>query len=384
MPEEIHENNIKKTGVGKKFFFSVIIFLFFIILLEGSLRVANYFLMWQETTYTSTSVYAKTDWIEDYYKEMESIETEYYPYTGWKMKEMNGNFIKINSSGERYGWNPKFSGKTKKIFVFGGSTVFGKGARDEYTIPSYLSKILNEKTAKYEVKNKGVYAYVFTQDIINLILALKAGEKPDYVIFYNGINDVFAAFQNGTAGYVSNMAIIKDRLKSPKASNNFRMIWEGLSKIVQNNCEIYRTAWKIKNTIFGKKLHNEAAFGYSGQDMEKISAEITLDYRDNVKLIDDLSRVYGFKYLVFWQPVMYVFTETTEEEQTLMRPDEMAKKFFEKTYGLMLKEKMKNFYNVSKIFENKNETVFLDFAHLAENGNEMVAKEIYKYFLKIK
>ncbi len=39
---------------------------------------------------------------------------------------------------------------------------------------------------------------------VRLVLLLREGHRPDYVIFYDGANDVYAAYQAGRAGAVQN------------------------------------------------------------------------------------------------------------------------------------------------------------------------------------
>ena len=47
------------------------------------------------------------------------------------------------------------------------------------------------------VVNFGESGFVSTQGVIQLILELQSGNIPDLVIFYDGVNDVYAAYQSG-------------------------------------------------------------------------------------------------------------------------------------------------------------------------------------------
>jgi hypothetical protein len=71
-----------------------------------------------------------------------------------------------------------------RIWVFGGSTVFGMGVPDWATMPSQLLAVLNEGSLGcVQVTNLGVEAYVSTQEVLLLLEELKAGRRPDITVF---------------------------------------------------------------------------------------------------------------------------------------------------------------------------------------------------------
>src|SRR5262245_38830380 len=91
-----------------------------------------------------------------------------------------------------------------KVFVFGGSTIWGTGSPwrtgspDWGTIPAYLQAgLAKRETRPVCVVNFGESAYVSSQSVIMLLTRLHAGDVPDLTLFYDGPNDVYAAFQSG-------------------------------------------------------------------------------------------------------------------------------------------------------------------------------------------
>ena len=74
----------------------------------------------------------------------------------------------------------------KTAFVFGGSTTWGAGVKDDYTIPSYLNRLAS---GRYRFFNYGVLAYQSTQEVLRLSLLLSDGNVPDLVVLYDGVND---------------------------------------------------------------------------------------------------------------------------------------------------------------------------------------------------
>ena len=106
--------------------------------------------------------------------------------------------ITINSLGFR---GDEFSSikpsDTYRIFMVGGSTMFGLGASsDETTIPGILQKIFdadNSITQKIEVINAGIQG-ANSETELNLIKQKLVTFSPDLVIVYDGWNDLRADF----------------------------------------------------------------------------------------------------------------------------------------------------------------------------------------------
>ena len=149
----------------------------------------------------------ETDWGQEFFlREVEGLHaTEFDLLTGWHAPEFHGKYLNIDAEGKRKTWNPEVpaGASTTKIFMFGGSTAWGAGARDEFTIASMLSKKLNAEAAvgrAYIVHNYGQPGHSSLVEAAKLLQLLQEGERPDIVVFYDGGNDVLGAYQMGVAG----------------------------------------------------------------------------------------------------------------------------------------------------------------------------------------
>jgi hypothetical protein len=141
-------------------------------------------------------------------------DQQYHPYLTWISKPVQGRFVNIDRDAGRRTWNPPdLPPDAATVYVFGGSACWGWGARDDYTIPSQLSRLLNAQAPRFRVYNYGEPAYTFTQGLLYLILKLRQGSRPDYVIFYDGFNDVYGAYQSGQAGALQNLATMQESWK---------------------------------------------------------------------------------------------------------------------------------------------------------------------------
>ncbi|HIO32145.1 MAG TPA: SGNH/GDSL hydrolase family protein, partial [Candidatus Nitrosopelagicus sp.] len=104
--------------------------------------------------------------------------------------------ITINSLGFR---GAEFSNikplNTYRIFMVGGSTMFGAGATsDETTIPGYLQQFLNEKDFGFDIEviNSGIQGADSNTEL-NLIEQKLVRFSPDLIIIYDGMNDLRAS-----------------------------------------------------------------------------------------------------------------------------------------------------------------------------------------------
>ena len=83
---------------------------------------------------------------------------------------------------------------TYRIFMVGGSTMFGIGATsDETTIPGYLQLLLSEKNSEFDIEviNSGIQGADSNTEL-NLIEQKLVTLSPDLIIVYDGWNDLRA------------------------------------------------------------------------------------------------------------------------------------------------------------------------------------------------
>jgi len=113
-----------------------------------------------------------------------------YPFVGYRHHPYKSKETNVNERGIRFTPGAVCNDKAKKVFVFGGSTVYGNGVPDWETIPYYLQKELSQSSKEdICVTNYGNGAWISTQSLIMLILEIQEGRIPDLVIFYSGLND---------------------------------------------------------------------------------------------------------------------------------------------------------------------------------------------------
>jgi len=340
--------------------------------------------------------YTDPSWAARYYKEIEEIERNktlrWRSYVYWRRTPRRGEYININSDGLRKtvtGMEHEETSSTMKVFMFGGSTMWGLGSGDDSTIPSIFAKEANNKGVSCEVVNFGQYAYVSTQGVIELMLQLQKGNIPDAVIFYDGVNDTFSAFQFGVAGLPH--------------GETYREKEFGLLDLEGRELKISAVQTAVRQLSTVRFLNGVLkSLGLRSGDIQSIPltyeklisdkgalARAAVEtYFNNVKLVQALSKAYGFKCLFYWQPVIYLKQHLTKYERESLDLDfnyPGMKEFYLDTYALLQQRAagLKDgtaFHNVSSIFSDVHEPIYVDFNHMGEKGNSLIAKRMVEDF----
>ena len=159
---------------------------------------------------------------------------------------------------------------TYRIFMLGGSTMFGAGATsDETTIPAYLQQLLNEKNFGFniEVINSGIQGADSNTES-NLIERKLVRFSPDLIIIYDGWND----------------------LRANNASTVVKENWETVCKFGQeNNFDVIIALQPIAG--FGNKVltKQELKYAQTGKDYTNTplikSSSIYQNYAKNLSEI---------------------------------------------------------------------------------------------------
>ncbi len=319
------------------------------------------------------------EWVRDYPREqVEAVRERWWSYVYWRARPHKGAYINIDENGIRRTWNPSPPAGRVKIFMFGGSTLWGYGARDEFTIPSLVSrKLASRLPAAPYVVNYGEAGYVTTQEMITLILELQKGNVPDVVVFYDGVNDAWAAFQSGVAGIPQN-----EINRVIEFNSRDRLNWQrGLTERVG----LFRFARGVMGSLGTSPEDGTRRF------LEPTLATSVVDvYLANVRLVNVLAREYGFRAVFFWQPTIYSKKVLSPDEERWRltgarrsRRGGAAPLFAEeyRAFNEAFREKtrttrVENVYDLSRIFENDSRTIFIDRFHISEQGNDKVAEGI--------
>jgi len=340
--------------------------------------------------------YSDSAWASKYYQEIEEIEKgrtlRWQSYVYWRRRPRRGEYINIGPDGLRKTISaprPEGASPPLKVFMFGGSTMWGLGAGDDSTIPSIFAEEAKNKGINCEVVNFGQYAYVSTQEVIELTLQLQKGNIPDVVIFYDGVNDTFGGFQLSVPGLPHDeirrekefCLLERKELQSLAAQSAIRQ----LSTMRFLHGVLEKSGLRGDNV---QPIHLEYEKAIS--DKGALAHGVVGTYLNNIKLVQTLSQSYGFRSLFYWQPVIYTKRHLTEYERQSLELDVNypgMKEFYLETYAVVQQSsaglnKKVAFHDMSSIFSDNREPIFVDFNHMGGKGNGFIARRMAEDFVR--
>ena len=281
------------------------------------------------------------------------------------------------------------SSDLKEGLIIGGSTAFGVGtSQDKHTLSSLLSKKNN-----YCFHNLGGRAYNGFQELILYQSLIEKVDKIKKIIIFSGLNDLYLLnhvnFQNNIGPIFFNKRFF-EALKYSEIGIIRKFLHLYLSPFFLKDIDWSNITKKdLYKYLTNKKFRSD--YKLRIQNFEK---KISLDgvILRNLKLWNIITKNQNIYIYYFLQPYFFWCKEASKEEEKLMnyyKKHEVywnAHDIINDSY-IKYKKKIENYCNnfSIKFFDcneyfleniNKNEWLFIDRAHLNDNGYSIIANYI--------
>ena len=252
-----------------------------------------------------------------------------------------------------------------KIFVVGGSTIFGTGVYDDETIPYILdNKFL--KNDKIEVINAGIPSINSNEELFhikNTIFQL----NPDLIIIYDGNNEI--SFDN-------TVFKINDSDEKEIGFSDFQ-------EFFRTPVIVYRYIMiPISNSVETSDIVLEDLDSFNKEKSDEISEK----WVSNMQEFCNFTKTNKIESIVILQPsLIHGEKKLSEFEKTIELEDyELYKKTFSKMQKNISKfNECTLSVDFSNIFRDVSDGIYFDHVHLNKIGNEIVAEKIYDLILPI-
>ncbi len=328
-----------------------------------------------------SSVLKDKPWAAAMFKEHYSAMMEYRPYLGWRSLPFTGAYVNVSSEGIRRTLPLLCSSTTGRdsLFVFGGSSVWGVCARDEHTVPSCLAEQLCKEGSSVRVVNYGEKGYSFTQEVISLILLLRSGHRPSQVIFVDGANDILAAYNAGTVG-VGQLDGELQGLVDFKRLSHIRQVGSVVGDWIEHSSIIWKILIKLRAIVLPRTGADFRMTKYKETDLTRLSVAIEQNYLASYRLLSDMSKLYGFAYHCFLQPLAYTKHNLTDEDLQGDYVDNAELRSLSlKTYELLEKDSLPRLNSLANVLDSSSATCYFDFCHVSEDANSIIAGRILTF-----
>ncbi|MBX7167425.1 MAG: SGNH/GDSL hydrolase family protein [Pirellulales bacterium] len=348
--------------------------LIWLLLVEGAARVVLHVKRDRDrAAIAASSGFRGADWAPDYVDELlGDVGISWEPYVYWRSAPLDGRYIHIGPDGlRRTKPAAEDNPQALRVWMFGGSTVWGWGARDDHTIPANLAAALAAQGRPAVVTNFGQIGYVSTQDALALEMELRTGRRPDAVVFLNGYNDLMSAVQESRAGIPQNEA------------NRRRELNAGLTEALKLEALDSATVWLVRGLLRRLGAEQDARSHFDGDGRPKLAelgADVARIYAANIAWVEAARHRAGFEALYYWQPTAFDKRQLVGEEQAAASAWPVLKELLGHVRGqLAANDALRataRFADLTAMFDDVRDAVYLDSCHFSEPGNAVVAERI--------
>ena len=328
----------------------------------------------------TADAYGGADWATGYFGEFRrAVRVDWKPYVEWWQRPYRGDYVTLDERGLRPtpGEKPT-DDEAIRILCFGGSTMMGMGARDDHTIPAVLARRLTECGHRVSITNYGQLGHNSTQEVITLQQLLKSGERIDIALFFDGINEMACAEQTGHADRLFNEARRRAEFNLLHPDRRRDLIAAALIGAAPRTVRRLR---QLTGLPLRGPLQSEQA-DLLRVDLAELARDVVAVYLGNLRLARLLARDYGFQLIFFWQPVITTKRRKTPDEQRWLNDytdEPEQRRLF---YNAVLRERRSrpefaeasDTFDLSALFDDRADPVYIDLYHLSEAGNAAVAE----------
>ncbi len=335
----------------------------------------------------SPSPIESAPWGAQFTEEFEhSLHMRWEPFLYWRRRLVTGDYVNVDARGLRRTVIPGTSDSiVGTVFFLGGSTMWGTGQRDAYTIPSLVSRHLDSAGWRgLDIVNYGESGYVFTQEVIQLMVALRDGARPDVVVFYDGINDLAAGLMNDRGGLPQNesrraLEFSIGRLLSLRG-------WREMQDVLASGVARYRHPLGLTADTLLRSDHAAS----------DLAQRVVESYASTSAVVEALAQRYDFRVVYVWQPTPGTTTDKvlTPYESALFRADALTglSRFLlplSRAAAVVVDSAMEahvpgRFLNLSALFNRDTSAVWVDaIGHVTEAANEQIARAMAPIILHL-
>ncbi len=313
--------------------------------------------------------YRGQDWYRQLLRERATQVNKWDAWRTFWSYSVEGRYINVDTMGRRRTIQPTATtAPTIRVYMLGGSAMWGYTSRDSATIPSLVArKLAADGVTGVQLVNLAQSGYVLGQELATLRVEIERDSVPDIAVFFNGINDVRTSLLYGEPGRV----FFEQRLKQLYEVESKR----GFAGSV--------VAASLHSAVLQRLLMR---LGLAREWIEppappELCGRLGGYYRRMHTQAEGLGQRYGFSVLFVQQPMHGTTRKPlTPFEQEFMQLAERNHRI--RTCGASIDSAMTTpvgpaYLSMASIFDTHAETVFLDdFGHVTEAGNAIIANQL--------
>lgn len=311
--------------------------------------------------------YAHADWWGSYQGKdgLLARKNRYDAYRGFWGVPATSRYVNVDSAGRRVTPQPPVTAAhPRRLFMLGGSTMWGYTARDSFTIPALTAVALRGRgITDVEVVNLAQGAFNTTQEATTLVVELARGHVPDAAVFLDGYNDIATSVKYGSVGHTYGEEDTQQQIDLGR--RGFWLELVGLGR----HAELVQ---RLQRMVGINRPANPAP-----GTPERICGPVAGYYRDVALSVEALGAKWGFPTIYFQQPIHATTRKRlTPWEQKLYKGRALAP-CSASIDSAMADQAGRTYFSLSGLFDADTNSVYVDeHAHITEDANRKVAERI--------
>jgi hypothetical protein len=314
-----------------------------------------------------THPYAGTDWFPAFNTGPDGPSARHFvldPYRFHRETELHTRFINVDSLGHRFtAYSAAPAAAKLRVWLLGGSVMWGFTVRDSFTIPSFFAQALRSRGLQdVEVLNLAESGYNSSQEATTLLYEIARSGPPDAAIFLNGYNDMATAFKWKQPGMVYDLDRSQQKVDNARAG-----IGRQLLGIVLRSRLVQRFAPEPTDA------EEDVPASLRGD----LCPAVARYYRNIALETEGIGRGMGFPVYYFLQPMHHVTAKPLSEHERTFRREPAFQECTRQIDSLMQDWNGTRYFPAYRYFDQESATVFVDrHSHLTEAANRELAERM--------
>jgi hypothetical protein len=297
------------------------------------------------------------------------VREQFDPWRTYWAYPLASRYLNIDSGGYRVTVQPARSRAARRVFLLGGSAMWGFTSRDSLTIPSLVAAGLD--SAGYgdvRVENLAQSGYVLGHEVATLTQELARGQRPDVAVFYDGINDIRTTQlyrEPGRAFFEPRFKHLYERESQRGFFGSFVTPGERSKLVGRLMQALGADPWRV------------------APQTPEICPKLAGYYRNMHQTAVGLGKAWGFDVLFVQQP-MHATTRKalTPFEKSFVGPDWHVKYTRDCAGAIdsaLTPARGESYVSYASMFDDVSESVYLDrFGHVTEIANRRIAAALVR------
>ncbi len=314
--------------------------------------------------------YAGQSWYKEFLDARARGREKFDPWRTYWAYPIASRHLNVDSAGRRVTVHRgAISDTTRKVYLLGGSAMWGFTSRDSLAIPSLVAEGLDSAGIRdVQVVNLAQSGYVLAHEIATLTQQLAQDRKPAVAVFFDGINDIRTTQLYQEPG----RAFFEPRFKHLYEVESQRGFFGSFvtpgerSKLVGRLLQaLGADPWKVP------------------PQTPNVCPRLGAYYRDMHQSAIGLGQAWGFDVLFVQQP-MHATTRKalTPFEKSFMGPEwhvKYTRDCADAIDSALADKRGTTYVSYASMFDDAAESVFLDrFGHVTEVGNRRIADALVR------